>query len=309
MTDVLVRFIVSGKFQEVHTTSPLEGAVVAVFSGDGETRVTRVETDGDGVAETLLPAGEAYQIRLFKIGWQFPSNLQLTLDPAEAEPVEVEALGEYLEEFPPSMYEDLCSVGAVLRGSDMAPRRGVVVTALPAEGPMLVQGQAVLDLPVRAVSGSFGAVSMDLIRGGIYDLEVVGLASRRVRVPYEPRVNLLNLLYPRILEAALPTSLTVKVGTKLQLPLSSVLTSKNQLPFQWEDGSWETFTKYVRWSLAGHTATVTYGREGNDEYLLLEGRFVGVSVLSLERREQDNVQVTSTGDLPELPTTVINVVP
>lgn len=209
--------------------NPVGSAVVRVYETN-DTFVTELVSDPvTGIASGLLdglaaPNPHAYNIRLYKFGSPAVDNPQRieVYDPPAGAPIT--GTNDFKIYFDPHKAEApadprLCRCGGHFRFVDGTPARGLVepyrepknrghvlrITSLM--NPLIVDGAGAFASPVYVEADRDGWAQVDLFRNGVYSVIVEGIhpnciqeAHRVIHVPDRSTINLLDLLFPVVID-------------------------------------------------------------------------------------------------------------
>lgn len=229
------------------TGSPIQGAVVKLFSEDG-TRVYGLEdTDADGIAHFLLPAPKTYQARFYKFGVRFQNPIYIEVQestnhwaPANNKflvsgsiPVGIEATDSRL-----------CCASGYFRTVNGAPRSDLDITFLSDFSPFVLEGSAVTDEGTSVRTDKSGFVAVNLIRHAKYSVNMEGWHDnvRHIIVPDRSSCSLPALLFPRVERVELQGTppITVRRGQEVTVSFRVFLTDSRELDNIASDVSWTT---------------------------------------------------------------------
>lgn len=294
-----------------HSGAVLEGAIVRVFSQDGETFVTQGQTDASGEVVFELSDSTTYWVRFFKPEYAFPTRLLVEVDSSESSNT-FDVEGTYLLEHPPSANPYLCRASGYVRGADWSPKAGVGMTFMLTGKPRIVAGQVMVASDVIARSDKEGWIEVELVRNGSYDVLVPDLGDEppiRVQVPDRESVSITELLWPYVAELTYtPSSVEVAVGESVDVRLTATLSSGVTTPFTRDDEGPVLAGYYLRFSNSNADVASAEWHLGDDDqdYLTVEGRLPGTTRISAEvrpDREADR-EPDPTRSLPDLLITV-----
>jgi hypothetical protein len=274
------------------TGIPLEGAIVRVFSLDGETFVTQGTTDEDGELVLELEDDTTYWVRFFKVSYEFPTRLTIEVDSSQGN--EFDVVGTDLMEHPPSANEFLCRASGYVRSGDWAPEPGIKMTFMLTGKPRIVAGQIMVGGDIITESDETGWIEIELVQGGSYDVIVQGLEDSiiRVQVPEKQACSITELIWPYVqsLEYGSP-SLSLAVGSTATISASVTLSSGVQTPFTMDSEDVFVAGMFVLFTVEDEAVcAVTWDEDDN---LIVEGIKAGTTTVTAE--------VKADAEAPRLP--------
>jgi len=303
---VSVTFSITSKILPAYTGDALEGAIVRVFSEDGETFVTQGTTDSDGELVLELEDETTYWVRFFKATYEFPTRLTIDVDSsASSNTFDVE--GTYLMEHPPSANEYLCRISGYVRGADWAPRSGIPITFSLTGKPRVVAGQVMVTTDVIATSDSEGWIEVELVRNGAYDALITGMEDTTVRVlvPDEQSASITDVLFPYALKLEYGTdAVELEVLEEVAVTATVTLSSGVTTPFELDDNDTYTLSQWVTLEVSDKDVIEYVFDE--DDNLVITGKGVGVATITATALETLEVSRTPapTRSLASLTVTV-----
>jgi len=222
----------------------LPGVLVRVFDATGTTFITQGYTatvGAEAYVEFSLNGSDppvSYTIRLAKTGVAFDGSLgddsktpQLIAiySPPGTHPNGFSVQGETFP-LPSATDPRLCRASGWFRDGQGAPLAGLYISMINQFKPAIVDGRGILGGKIDIKTDEDGYVSIDLFRSGIYRAMVESIQaaeaspegaiafSRDIRVPDRPYVNLVDLLFPVVMEITWdPATLAVAVGATLDV--------------------------------------------------------------------------------------------
>jgi len=226
--------------------TPLENVVIRVYSQDGSTFITEVETDVAGEVVFDLPDLTTYWVRFFKPGYRFPMKAMIQVN-STAPNNAFDVQGTNLVEAATSPYSGLCRVSGVIVDPSGTPVPGASLRFMttPAGNPRVYHDRAIIPYDVKARSIEEGYIELDLIQGGLYEVTFEGVVgadyggfTKELRVPNTTGVGLSDLIWPYIVSAefASPT-LSLAAGQSTTIGFDVVLSSQALLPLVYIDST------------------------------------------------------------------------
>lgn len=222
----------------------LPGVLVRVFDETGTTFITQGYTatvGADAYVEFSLDGNNPpvnYTIRLAKTGTAFDGSLgddsktpQLIAiySPPVAPGNGFTVQGETFP-LPSATDPRLCRASGWFRDGQGAPLCGLYISMINQFKPAIVDGYGILGGKIDIKTDPDGYVSIDLFRSGIYRAIVESIQAaeaspegaiafaRDIRVPDRPYANLVDLLFPVVMEITWdPATLTVATGETLDV--------------------------------------------------------------------------------------------
>ena len=277
MTPVTLFVFVNPGLQE-----PLEDVIIRVYSQDGSTFITEVQTDATGEVTFDLPDMTTYWVRFFKPGYRFPTRAQIQVN-SSLPNNSFDILATDLVESATSPYAGLCRISGVVVDPSGTPAPGVSMRfEMTQDGnPRVYHDRPIIPQTVFVRSLDDGYVEFDLIQGGLYEVNYEGIVgydyegfTREVLVPSEQGLGLADLIWPYVLSATFsPDTLTLASGETQSVPFSVIMS--NLVPFPMylvetkvdpfafvrvtNDGGGSTF----RWDTGNQALVVTGGPSGS----------------------------------------------
>lgn len=235
---------------------PLAGALVRFFDGS-EVFVTQQITalvGGEAYAEVTLDGDDPpidYTIRLSKTGVSFDGTLGddsktpqsiSVYSPASSAPTGTnyfEVQGQTYSR-PSSSDPRLCRCsgyfvdfrGRPLKNLEMHFIALCLNESQPPWSPLIVDGKAALATKIYTRTDSRGYMEIDLFRTGLYQVLVEGIETscRNVKVPDQPAVNIIDLLFPVVTEVTFSSNpITVPLSTYIDLDVTVKTTDGQEL--------------------------------------------------------------------------------
>jgi hypothetical protein len=260
---------------------PLENVIIRIYSEDGSTFVTEVETDETGEVTFDLPDLTTYWVRLFKPGYRFPVRAQIQVNsglPNNA--FDIEAIN--LTELASSPYSGLCRISGTVVDPAGTPASGVSMRfEMTQEGnPRVYHDRPIIPQTVFVRSLDDGYVEFDLIQGGLYEVTYEGIVgydysgfTREVRVPETQAMGLADLVWPYILSATFsPDALSMTPGAQQTVDFTVYLSNLLQFPIKFVETSVDMFSflrvvddgggSAIKWDSGTRQYTVTAGASG-----------------------------------------------
>jgi len=279
------------------TGGVLPGVVVKVYSRDGKFRYGENVTDVDGLAAFLLPAPEAYQVRLYKFDTAFSNPIYI--DVLEA-PVEngFELYGDPFHH-PQATDPRLCLASGFFRTASGSVAKNVDIHFIAKFDPLLLEGAALLTERVTVRSDAEGYAQVSLVRCGQYDILLEGMENiyRTISVPEEPWVNLPDLLFPRVQVADFNPaveggSISIDSGDELVYDVRVGTTDRRWLP---------DMTSDVLWSVGDPTIATL---ELTPTDITIKGLTPGTTQLLAVRKDTSVVSIPNTA-IVGVPVTIV----
>lgn len=214
----------------LNPTSELEGTIVRIYSSNGDTFVTQLVADSEGVVTYDLP-DETYWVRFYKQGFSFQSRTLIEVDSELIN--EWTIVGEDLTELPPSGAEGICRVSGFVVDAQGAPTHEAIMIFMLPEEIMVHNRRIISTEKVICQPNKDGYVEVELIQGVYYNLHMHSLTEDvvKVKVPELQSCGITDLIYPtgKIVEA-LPTTVTLTTGVSKEVPLTLQSSSGIELP-------------------------------------------------------------------------------
>lgn len=214
----------------LNPTSELEGTIVRIYSSNGDTFVTQLVADSEGVVTYDLP-DETYWVRFYKQGFSFQSRTLIEVDSDLTN--EWTIVGEDLTELPPSGAEGICRVSGFVVDAQGAPTHEAIMIFMLPEEIMVHNRRIISTEKVICQPNKDGYVEVELIQGVYYNLNMHSLTEDvvKVKVPELQSCGITDLIYPtgKIVEA-LPTTVTLTTGVSKEVPLTLQSSSGIELP-------------------------------------------------------------------------------
>lgn len=192
----------------------VDNVLVQVYDAVGVVLITQAYSGipNPGWAEFNLGgavAGTAYTIRMSAVGMAFDGSAGdeskspqkiLVFSPPAGSPTGTNDFQVAGDVFALSPAVDIrrCRCQGWFVNADGSPYRQMPLTVVNRWQPTIVDGRAVLGSKVVADADDQGFISVDLYRGGEYEIRVGGmdLVSRQTVVPDRNSANLVDLLFP-----------------------------------------------------------------------------------------------------------------
>lgn len=262
--------------------TPLENVIIRVYSQDGSTFITEVETDATGEVTFDLPDMTTYWVRFFKPGYRFPTRAQIQVNsslPNNEFDIEATDLSDPV----PSPYSGLCKVTGFVVDPAGTPAPGVSMRfEMTQEGnPRVYHGSPIIPQTVFVRSQDDGSVDFDLIQGGLYEVTYEGVVgydyggfTREIVVPGAQAIGLADLIWPYIVYATFSTTtLSLSPGDVESVPFSVLLSSLVEFPITLVESSVDIFSfvqvkndgggSHIRWDGSTREFVVTAGPSGS----------------------------------------------
>lgn len=267
----------------------LAGVYVRAHSEDGKTFYGDAVSDETGVAQFLLPSSGVYQLRFFAFGVKIKNPLYIEVLDTEAEPatqgfiVKCDRSG-----LPVSIDPHFCRLSGYFRNITGVKAAGIKLSFVPEFFPLVMSGAAIIKDTVYATTDKDGWVSIDLVRGAMYNvkIETIESISQRIAVPDEPCWNLIDVIFPTVHKVTftnLPTE--VAVNTMVDVPLVVTMTDSVVVT---PNGSYVTATSSDPKILDVYL---------ENDYMRLMGRSTGTVTITFKRRNNDFVRIPNPGIL------------
>ena len=218
---------------EIPFPNPLEGVIVRYWSQDGTTFVTEGTTDENGELTLDLEDFTTYWVRFFSSGYSFDSKLLIEVDSSESNTFDV--VGRDLTEHPPSAVPELCRASGYVVGAHGAPVEGASFYFDGTSLPTVVGGRGIVASKVIVRSDKWGYVEVELVRGGAYDVTVVGHEDTpyRIKVPDDPSVDINDLVWPFVAKVFFdpPGPISMNVGDVIHVTPHALLSCNVETAF------------------------------------------------------------------------------
>lgn len=236
----------------------IEGALVRIYSEDGETFITELTTASDGRATTDLPEDTIYWVRFFKVGYAFDSRATIEVDAALLNSFDV--VGRDLTTYPSSTDPNRCRITGYLLNAAGVPSQNITLYFMLTGKPRVVGGRAMLPSKVYTTSNSAGFIDIELVRNGVYDAWAAGSDDEvyRIVVPDYGSADITELLFPELGTLTLSEdTLTLAVGETATVEIEALLTTRVPLPYELDNGDSVSLRSIVDIVL-GDTAIASY---------------------------------------------------
>ena len=261
--------------------TPLEDVIIRIYSADGTTFITEVQTDATGEVTFLLPDMTAYWVRFFKPGYRFPTRAQIQVNSGlPNNTFDIEAIN--LTEAASSPYAGLCRISGVVVDPAGTPAAGVSMRfELTQDGnPRVYHDRPIVPQTVFVRSLDDGYVEFDLIQGGLYEVTYEGIVgydyngfTQEVRVPATQAMGLADLIWPYILSATFtPSTLSLAPGAQAIVQFDVLLSNLLTFPVVLVESQVDMFSflrvvgddggSSIRWDGANREYIVTAGASG-----------------------------------------------
>jgi hypothetical protein len=259
----------------------IEGALVRIYSEDGETFITELTTASDGRATTDLPEDTIYWVRFFKVGYAFDSRATIEVDAALLNSFDV--VGRDLTTYPSSTDPNRCRITGYLLNAAGVPSQNITLYFMLTGKPRVVGGRAMLPSKVYTTSNSSGFIDIELVRNGVYDAWAAGSDDEvyRIVVPDYGSADITELLFPELGTLTLSEdTLTLAVGETATVEIEALLTTRVPLPYELDNGDSVSLrsivdivlgdTAIASYSVVENTITVTGVAAGTTEITVTE---------------------------------------
>jgi len=277
MTPVTIFIFVNPGLQ-----TPLEDVIIRVYSQDGSTFITEVQTDATGEVTFLLPDMTTYWVRFFKPGYRFPTRAQIEVNSSlPNNTFDIEAIN--LTESASSPYAGLCRISGVVVDPAGTPAGGVSMRfEMTQDGnPRVYHDRPIIPQTVFVRSLDDGYVEFDLIQGGLYEVTYEGIVgysyngfTSEVRVPETQALGLADLIWPYVLSATFtPSTLALTAGDQAVVEFNVVLSNLVPFPVSLVESSVDLFSfvrvsgddggSSIRWDGTNREYVVTAGASGS----------------------------------------------
>lgn len=197
---------------------PVEGVLVKVYNDFGDVFFTQATTDADGKAGFLLET-LVYSLRFYKfqVGFTQPQLASVLSAPAS------NVFDIVAEPFVLPLATDprFCRCSGFFRDIAGAPKQFMDMNFNSEFDPIVVEDAAVVDASRNIRTDENGYAQIDLVRGGIYCVRIVGMVNdqlRQVHVPDQASAVLPNLLFPVVDRITFdPDTVSLAAGSELEV--------------------------------------------------------------------------------------------
>jgi hypothetical protein len=255
------------------------GVLVRFFDNTGSI-VTEAVTDVNGQAGVLLPQG-TYTMRFYKFACSFQQPQQFSVVAGtNAFNVKLQTMSRPLATDP-----RLCRCSGFFRGLNGASRPWLDMHFTAQFSAAVIDGAGVTPGTLIARTDDKGWVSLDLIRGAMYDVSIEELGcSRSIMVPDASRANLPDVLFPVVNNVEFDVvSALVGVGATTDVTPTVVTTSGVPLI--------GTATGDVNWVMDNPNIASVAVRE---KVLTITGVVAGTTFLRVTRRDSSIIRIPAT---------------
>lgn len=248
--------------------APIAGVAVGVYDPTAFAFVAYGVTDSGGQAAFLLPGaaspGRTYEVRFYKMGIVFPNPSQIqvletslgsgsglsgAIGPANAnQQTNIFTATGVPSVLPVATDPRCCRCTGVFLDFSNRPVRGMLVRFYPNpepgfEVPKVVDGNLVAAESFEIYTDANGRVSLDLIRGGQYNVMFAGEEDNpwNIKIPDRSSMNLIDLIHPA------PVSLTWDPGMAPGNAVHLAIGQSVKVPFTVLFSDFETNVALDKW--------------------------------------------------------------
>lgn len=236
----------------------VEDVVVRVYNEAGTVFVTDGVTNVDGELTLDLADLMTYWVRFFKVGYGFDSRLLIFVD-SGATTNTFDAVARDLTTYPASVHPGLCRITGVVVAANGAASRSHVLRFALQRLPQILSGRPVVSAKVVVVSDNTGRVSVELIRGALYDAIIDGLEEQpaEFKVPDYGSADVSDALWPYALSLTFdPATITLAVGEVVEVPFTLTLSNRYTLPYLLSDDKSVRSSDFVDFAIANEAIAV-----------------------------------------------------
>ena len=256
---------------------------VRVHSEDGKDFFGDGVSDENGIAQFLLPAAGVYQLRFFAFGMKIKNPIYIEVLDTTSEPATQGFIVKCdLTSLPTSVDPHFCRLSGFFRGITGVKAAGIKLSFVPEFFPLVMNGAAIIKDTVYATTDKNGWVSIDLVRGAMYNarVETIESISQRIAIPDESSWNIVDVLFPQVRSLSftgLPTE--VAIGQTVDVPVAVTMTDSVVVT---------PHTTYV--SVSSSDPNILDAYLEND-YIRLMGRSAGTVTITFKRRNNDFIRI------------------
>lgn len=286
--------------------SLVDDITVRVFDATGTSLIT------EGVTGSVIPGKvqftlngedppEMYQLRFYLNGGSIrsPQYIQVYSPPSAAPAPATNNFTVTASMFslPTATNPRLCRVSGYIWGPDGRPKHGIDVAFIPCFRPLIVDNIGILGERVNAKTDKAGYIQIDLLRDGMYGVQVESQENvvREVMVPDRSSINIMHLLFPVVVAIDFGTA-SVGVPINGSVTLTPTITASD---FRELEGTAPEDVQYVVDNPAIASVVV------NQNTIVINGLSAGSTNLRVSRKDSSIVYIPDPGiDGAVLPITV-----
>jgi len=217
---------------------PVDGVVVRVYDAAGTTLITSGTTgapaDPGHVEFTLNGevAPDTYQLRFFYSGGAIESPMLIEVySPPAGSPTGTNsfAVPIHLFTLPEAVDPLLCRASGYFRDVTGQALPGVDVHFVSQYSPLIAGGDGIMGERVHARSNAQGYFSIDLYRGGCFQVIIEGHENepREILVPDRAAVSIIDILFPVVMSVVYDPAPAYALTVGDTLDLTPVVTATN----------------------------------------------------------------------------------